>query len=88
MSTSNSWAEFAALFRDTRQAFLDHLAPKRGFIAAQPIEREIGKQRANSTAAPSDLIPPMAILPTWFCGGIWELGLSNSVRPNTARITL
>jgi hypothetical protein len=34
------------------------------------------------------LIPPMAILPTWFCGGIWELGLSNSVRPNTARITL
>src|SRR6202030_2732935 len=24
MSTSNSWAEFAGLFRDTRQAFLDH----------------------------------------------------------------
>jgi hypothetical protein len=24
MSTSNSWAEFAALFRDTREAFLDH----------------------------------------------------------------
>jgi predicted phage-related endonuclease len=24
MSTSNSWAEFAALFRSTRQAFLDH----------------------------------------------------------------
>src|ERR1700676_2258888 len=24
MSTSNSWAEFAVVFRDTRQAFLDH----------------------------------------------------------------
>ena len=24
MSSSNSWAEFAALFRDTREAFLDH----------------------------------------------------------------
>jgi predicted phage-related endonuclease len=24
MSASNSWAEFAAVFRDTRQAFLDH----------------------------------------------------------------
>jgi predicted phage-related endonuclease len=24
MSTSNSWAEFAALFRNTREAFLDH----------------------------------------------------------------
>src|SRR5436190_22667409 len=24
MSLSNSWAEFAGLFRDTRQAFLDH----------------------------------------------------------------
>ena len=24
MSTSNSWGEFAGLFRDTRQAFLNH----------------------------------------------------------------
>ena len=24
MSASNSWAEFAALFRNTREAFLDH----------------------------------------------------------------
>jgi hypothetical protein len=24
MGSSNSWAEFAGLFRDTRQAFLDH----------------------------------------------------------------
>src|SRR4026208_1973416 len=24
MSTSNSWSEFAGLFRDTRQAFIDH----------------------------------------------------------------
>ena len=24
MSASNSWAEFAALFRSTREAFLDH----------------------------------------------------------------
>jgi len=24
MSQSNSWAEFAAIYRDTRQAFLEH----------------------------------------------------------------
>jgi hypothetical protein len=29
MSSSNSWAEFAALFRNTRSAFLDHCPPVR-----------------------------------------------------------
>jgi hypothetical protein len=28
MSGSNSWAEFAGLFRSTRQAFLEHERPK------------------------------------------------------------
>jgi hypothetical protein len=28
MSPSNSWAEFAGLFRSTRQAFLEHERPR------------------------------------------------------------
>ena len=36
MSSSNSWAEFAALFRDTRQAFLDHERAKSELKALMP----------------------------------------------------
>jgi predicted phage-related endonuclease len=36
MSASNSWAEFAALFRDTRQAFLDHERSKAELKALMP----------------------------------------------------
>jgi predicted phage-related endonuclease len=36
MSASNSWAEFADLFRDTRQAFLDHERSKAELKALMP----------------------------------------------------
>ena len=36
MSSSNSWAEFAALFRNTRDAFLDHERAKRELKALMP----------------------------------------------------
>jgi predicted phage-related endonuclease len=36
MSTSNSWAEFAALFRNTREAFLDHERAKSELKALMP----------------------------------------------------
>jgi hypothetical protein len=36
MSASNSWAEFAGLFRDTRQAFLDHERSKTELKALMP----------------------------------------------------
>jgi predicted phage-related endonuclease len=36
MTSSNSWAEFAALFRDTRQAFLDHERAKSELKSLMP----------------------------------------------------
>jgi hypothetical protein len=36
MSASNSWAEFAGLFRNTRQAFLDHKRSKAELKALVP----------------------------------------------------
>jgi hypothetical protein len=36
MSASNSWAEFAALFRNTRGAFLDHERAKSELKALMP----------------------------------------------------
>jgi hypothetical protein len=36
MSASNSWAEFAALFRNTRDAFLDHERAKTELKALMP----------------------------------------------------
>jgi hypothetical protein len=36
MSSSNSWAEFAALFRNTRSAFLDHERAKSELKALMP----------------------------------------------------
>src|SRR5262249_36651929 len=36
MSASNSWAEFAGIFRDTRQAFLDHERAKWELKALMP----------------------------------------------------
>jgi hypothetical protein len=38
MSASNSWAEFAGLFRDTRQAFLDHERSKAELKALMPAD--------------------------------------------------
>jgi hypothetical protein len=36
MSSSNSWAELAALFRSTREAFLDHERAKSDLKALMP----------------------------------------------------
>jgi hypothetical protein len=36
MSSSNSWAEFAGLFRNTRSAFLDHERAKTELKALMP----------------------------------------------------
>jgi hypothetical protein len=36
MSSSNSWAEFAGLFRTTRDAFLDHERAKNELKALMP----------------------------------------------------
>jgi hypothetical protein len=36
MSSSNSWAEFAALFRNTRAAFLDHERAKTELKSLMP----------------------------------------------------
>ena len=36
MSASNSWSEFAGLFRNTRQAFLDHERAKSELKALMP----------------------------------------------------
>jgi len=38
MSSSNSWAEFAAVFRNTRQAFLEHERAKKELKAMMPEE--------------------------------------------------
>ncbi len=36
MRASNSWAEFAGIFRSTRQAFLEHERSKAGLKALMP----------------------------------------------------
>ena len=41
MSSSNSWAEFAAMFRSTRAAFLDH---ERAKIELKPLMPEDAKE--------------------------------------------
>ena len=43
MSGSNSWTEFAALFRDTRQAFLDHERAKNELKALMPEDAKEAK---------------------------------------------
>jgi hypothetical protein len=51
MSSSNSWAEFAALFRNTREDFLDHERAKSELKALMP---EDVKRRLGTGCAPSD----------------------------------
>ena len=57
MSTSNSWSEFAGLFRETRQAFLDHERAKSELKALMPedakeaIGHGIRGKRSNITVA-------------------------------------
>ena len=62
MSGSNSWAEFADLFRSTRQAFLDHERSKAELKALMPedIKEAIGHgvlaRRSKSGAVSFDLV--------------------------------
>jgi hypothetical protein len=62
MSASNSWAEFAGLFRGTRQAFLDHERAKTELKALMPedVKEAIGHgiraKRSKSGAVSFDLL--------------------------------
>jgi hypothetical protein len=62
MSGSNSWAEFADLFRTTRQAFLDHERSKAELKALMPedtkeaIGHGIRAKRSKSGAVSFDLL--------------------------------
>ena len=62
MSASNSWSEFAALFRSTRQAFLDHERSKAGLKALRPEDAKearghgIRAKRSKSGAVSFDLL--------------------------------
>jgi hypothetical protein len=67
MNTSNSWGEFAALFRDTRQAFLDHERAKGELKALMPedakeaIGHGVRGRRSKSGAISFDMIDTAAI---------------------------
>jgi hypothetical protein len=62
MSASNSWAGFAALFRGTRQAFLDHERAKGELKALMPedakeaIGHGVRAKRSKSGAVSFDLL--------------------------------
>src|SRR5262245_21866914 len=62
MSASNSWAEFATLFRNTRSAFLDHERAKSEFKALMPedareaIGHGVRAKRSKSGAVSFDVL--------------------------------
>ena len=62
MSASNSWAEFADLFRSTRQAFLDHERSKAELKALMPDDAKeavghgVRAKRSKSGAVNFDLL--------------------------------
>jgi len=62
MSSSNSWAEFAALFRNTRSAFLDHERAKSELNALMPedakeaIGHGVKARRSKSGAVSFDVL--------------------------------
>jgi hypothetical protein len=64
MSASNSWAGFANLFRDTRQAFLDHERAKGELKALMPEDAKeatghgVRAKRSKSGAVSFDLLEP------------------------------
>jgi putative phage-type endonuclease len=63
MSSSNSWSEFAMLFRNTREAFLDHERAKTELKALMPedakeaIGHGLRAKRSKSGAVSFDLLP-------------------------------
>ena len=62
MSASNSWAQFAGLFRSTRQAFVDHERSKAELKALMPedakeaIGHGLRARRSKSGAISFDLV--------------------------------
>jgi predicted phage-related endonuclease len=62
MSSSNSWAEFAAMFRNTRSAFLDHERAKSELKALMPndakeaIGHGVRAKRSKSGAVSFDML--------------------------------
>jgi putative phage-type endonuclease len=66
MSSSNSWAEFAVLFRNTRSAFLDHERAKSELKALMPedakeaIGHGVRAKRSRSGAVSFDVFEPGA----------------------------
>jgi predicted phage-related endonuclease len=66
MSASNSWAEFADLFRTTRQAFLEHERSKAELKSLMPedakeaIGHGVRAKRSKSGAVSFDLLDPEA----------------------------
>jgi putative phage-type endonuclease len=64
MTSSNSWAEFAALFRSTRQAFLDHERAKSELKALIPedakeaIGHGVRARRSKSGAVSFEVLEP------------------------------
>ena len=66
MSASNSWAEFAALFRNTRGAFLDHERAKAELKTLMPedakeaIGHGVRAKRSKSGAVSFDVLDPEA----------------------------
>jgi predicted phage-related endonuclease len=67
MSASNSWAEFAALFRNTREAFLDHERAKselKGLMpedAKEAIGHGVRAKRSKSGAVSFDVLTTEAV---------------------------
>lgn len=67
MSTSNAWVEFAALFRETRQAFLDHERAKVELKALMPEDAKeatghgVRARRSKAGAVSFDLLETEAV---------------------------
>jgi predicted phage-related endonuclease len=67
MSTSNSWAEFSTLFRNTRTAFLEHERAKTELKALMPEEAKeaighgVRAKRSKSGAVSFDLLQTEAV---------------------------
>jgi putative phage-type endonuclease len=67
MSSSNSWAEFAALFRNSRQAFLDHERAKSELKTLMPedakeaIGHGVKAKRSKSGAVSFDVLETEAV---------------------------
>jgi hypothetical protein len=66
MSGSNSWAEFADLFRSTRQAFVDHERSKAELKSLMPEDAKeavghgVRAKRSKSGAVSFELLKPEA----------------------------